>query len=47
MTNSMRVGPVVALSRYPVKSLRGEHLETLRVETRGVAGDRLFALGDW
>jgi uncharacterized protein YcbX len=47
MTNSTRVGPVVALSRYPVKSLRGEHLETLRVETRGVVGDRLYALRDW
>ncbi|MBL8127522.1 MAG: MOSC domain-containing protein [Chloroflexia bacterium] len=39
-----RLGPVVALYRYPVKSLRGERLDTLRVDARGVAGDRLYAL---
>lgn len=44
MTTSTRVGPVVALHRYPVKSLRGEDLEALRVEARGVVGDRLYAL---
>jgi uncharacterized protein YcbX len=34
----------MALYRYPVKSLRGEQLDALRVETRGVVGDRLYAL---
>lgn len=34
----------MALHRYPVKSLRGEALDALRIETRGVAGDRLYAL---
>ena len=44
MADSTRVGPIVALHRYPVKSLRGEELDTLRIEARGVVGDRLFAL---
>ncbi len=44
MTTSSRVGNVVALHRYPVKSLRGECLEALRVEARGVIGDRLYAV---
>ena len=43
MTSSL-LGSVVALYRYPVKSLRGERLDALRVETRGVLGDRLYAL---
>lgn len=38
------VGHVVALHRYPVKSLRGEHLESFQVESRGVVGDRLYAV---
>ncbi|MCA9880112.1 MAG: MOSC domain-containing protein [Thermomicrobiales bacterium] len=44
MTISSPVGPVMALHRYPVKSLRGECLDALRVEARGVVGDRLYAL---
>lgn len=44
MADKTLLGPIVALHRYPVKSLRGEHLDALRVETRGAAGDRLFAL---
>ncbi len=44
MMTSSPLGPVVALYRYPVKSLRGERLDALRVEPRGVVGDRLFAL---
>ena len=44
MTTSTRVGPVVGLYRYPVKSLRGEQRCALRVEARGVVGDRLYAL---
>lgn len=44
MTTNFREGRVVALHRYPVKSLRGERLAALRVEARGVIGDRLYAV---
>jgi uncharacterized protein len=37
---------VVALRRYPVKSLGGERLDELEIEPRGVVGDRLWALVD-
>ena len=37
---------VVELWRYPVKSMLGERRESLRVEMRGVEGDRLFAIRD-
>jgi len=40
------VGHVQALWRYPVKSMRGERLERLEVEARGVVGDRGYALWD-
>lgn len=35
---------VVAVHRYPVKSLRGESLDRADVEARGVVGDRAWAL---
>jgi len=38
------VGVVGSLWRYPVKSLLGEALEHAAVETRGLAGDRLYAV---
>ena len=37
---------VAELWRYPVKSFLGEQLEEVRVEERGVVGDRLFAVTD-
>lgn len=37
------VGTVESVWRYPVKSMRGEELETVFVGTSGVEGDRLFA----
>jgi uncharacterized protein len=40
------VGIVASLWRYPVKSMLGEPCESLEVNTRGVAGDRLFAIRD-
>jgi uncharacterized protein len=40
----MVVGRVEALRRYPVKSLRGEALESVRVEALGIPGDRAHAL---
>ena len=43
----MRVGRVVELWRYPVKSMRGAQLEACRVEQRvGIPGDRSWALRD-
>ena len=42
----MSPGHVVALWRYPVKSMLGEECTAVELETRGVAGDRLFALRD-
>jgi uncharacterized protein YcbX len=39
-------GSVVSLHRWPVKSLAGEPAEALRVDPRGVAGDRAHAVYD-
>jgi uncharacterized protein len=41
-----RIGRVVELWRYPVSSVRGQSLPTLKVSPAGVAGDRRFALFD-
>jgi uncharacterized protein YcbX len=37
---------VTALYRYPVKSMLGEALERCRIDERGIAGDRAYALLD-
>lgn len=37
---------VVDLWRYPVKSLRGERADSLRLDRRGAVGDRVWALVD-
>lgn len=42
----MIAGRVVALNRWPVKSLGGEPVEWLDVDGRGAAGDRAHALFD-
>ena len=42
--NGIEIGHIVELWRYPVKSMRGEMLNTLEIDGRGVVGDRLFAL---
>src|SRR5881275_2690342 len=39
-------GAVVALWRYPVKSMLGEELNATAVTARGLLGDREFALLD-
>lgn len=39
-------GRVVALRRYPVKSMRGETRDSLDIDERGVVGDRLWAVRD-
>jgi uncharacterized protein YcbX len=38
------VGRVDKLWRYPVKSMRGERVESALVDSRGLVGDRLFAV---
>lgn len=37
---------VTALRRYPVKSMGGESLDSLALDSRGVLGDRLYAVVD-
>src|SRR5262245_50049187 len=37
---------VASLTRYPVKSMRGESLSVSRIDERGLAGDRIYALRD-
>ena len=39
-------GAVVALWRYPVKSMMGEELNAAEVTERGLVGDRQFAVVD-
>ena len=48
MSGSMqtRLGSVVALWRYPVKSMMGEELNRAEVTERGLVGDRAYALVD-
>jgi len=40
------LGHIAALWRYPVKSMRGEALQSLAVDEKGAIGDRYFALKD-
>ncbi|MGI8310442.1 MOSC domain-containing protein [Saccharopolyspora hattusasensis] len=42
----MAHGSVTDLSRWPVKSLRGERVDAARFDDRGMAGDRAYALLD-
>jgi uncharacterized protein YcbX len=48
MSNAARVelGSVVALWRYPVKSMMGEELNATEVTDRGLLGDRAYAVVD-
>jgi uncharacterized protein len=41
-----KVGTVKALWRFPVKSMLGEQLDELHINSRGVVGDRAWALRD-
>jgi uncharacterized protein len=41
---SERVGEVEALFRYPVKSMRGERMDTAQLGWHGIEGDRRFAV---
>jgi uncharacterized protein YcbX len=40
------LGSIVSLWRYPVKSMMGEELNATEVTTRGILGDRAYALVD-
>jgi uncharacterized protein YcbX len=45
-TTSVGLGSVVALWRYPVKSMMGEELNAADLTQRGLLGDRAYALVD-
>lgn len=40
------LGEIIAIFRYPVKSMLGEELRTAAIEPRGLVGDRGYALID-
>jgi len=46
MHEALKVGSIVSLHRYPVKSMMGEELNATRIGAKGVEGDRAFALAD-
>ncbi len=43
-TSTSPQGTIAALFRYPVKSMRGEELDSSEVTDRGLLGDRAYAL---
>lgn len=43
---TQKIGTVVSLHRYPVKSMIGEELNATKVGLNGFQGDRVFALAD-
>jgi uncharacterized protein YcbX len=45
-SETIEVGSIVALWRYPVKSMMGEELNAAEVTRRGLVGDRRFAVID-
>jgi uncharacterized protein YcbX len=46
LAGQVQAGSVVALWRYPVKSMMGEELNSSQVTDRGLLGDRQFAVVD-
>ncbi|MEH6445043.1 MAG: MOSC domain-containing protein [Oceanospirillaceae bacterium] len=42
----MKTAKVESLWRYPVKSLIGESLDVLDIDSRGVSGDRVYAISN-
>jgi len=45
-TTQIKLGSVVSLWRYPVKSMMGEELNAAEVTDRGLLGDRAYAIRD-
>ena len=46
VSGQVQVGSVAALWRYPVKSMMGEELNASAITSRGLLGDRQFAVVD-
>jgi uncharacterized protein YcbX len=46
MAEKLEVGSITALHRYPVKSMMGEELNASWIGTKGLQGDRAFAVAD-
>jgi len=46
LNNQREQGSVVALYRYPVKSMMGEELNATDINEHGLSGDRVYALVD-
>jgi len=46
MAQATDVGSVGPLYRYPVKSMMGDELDSAMGGSKGMVGDRLFALAD-
>jgi uncharacterized protein YcbX len=46
MLESLNVGSLAGLYRYPVKSMIGEAVTSARIGPKGVQGDRVYALQD-
>jgi uncharacterized protein len=46
MNEAGLVGLVAHYGPYPVKSMMGEHIETVVVTERGILGDHIYALVD-
>jgi uncharacterized protein YcbX len=46
MTALASAGSLASLHRYPVKSMMGEELNSATITSRGVLGDRVYALRD-
>jgi uncharacterized protein len=42
----MKLGSIKEISRYPIKSMRGETLDAVELATRGIPGDRVWAVRD-
>jgi uncharacterized protein len=41
-----QIGIIAAIHRYPVKSMMGEELNSTRVGSKGLLGDRVFSVAD-
>jgi uncharacterized protein YcbX len=42
----LKVGTIRSLWRYPVRSMRGEELESVGITSRGIVGDRCYGVVD-